>query len=401
MARRWALAFVCLVGCGDNLAPPPEYDRVVEAADVSILYPLPATLDLMIQPSEEAAYGQLYPEPLLPTLIGPVDIGMSYGDLRLVAVRLDPCSARDGCSAEVRAIFQPIVVGADGQLAAADGAVHVFYGMDPPELLAMLKEILVLKKSYGGGVFYDGTLGLQPILVATGLDGDFATGLHAILLEHLGESRIQRFTEQNHQVPADDRWDFYKFDRVGPDLVRQDIETVMGDEQQLTGTHTDPALAGGVVVVAPPLASSELAVVDANRPAAVTDDIRAGFARAIQLQDPTQETSESIDCVQCHLAEGAHRVGTAEYGLSATGAFQSDRSLDYRRDLRAVTNLHMFAYNGRYVSVTQRVANESAATADAMQAELTGASPLRAWPSRSGSIRGSRGDSASPPAPTP
>ena len=42
----------------------------------------------------------------------------------------------------------------------------------------------------------------------------------------------------------------------------------------------------------------------------------------------------------------------------------------YERDLRAITNLHMFAYNGRNVSVTQRVANESAATADAAYVEL-------------------------------
>ncbi|MBV8079723.1 MAG: hypothetical protein JO186_05030, partial [Actinobacteria bacterium] len=77
--------------------------------------------------------------------------------------------------------------------------------------------------------------------------------------------------------------------------------------------------------------------------------------------------SESIDCVSCHLAEGAHYVGTTEYGLAPDGAFRSDRSLAYRRDLLAITNLHIFAYNGRAVSVSQRVANESAVVADAMQ----------------------------------
>ena len=374
MTRSWLSALVCLVGCGDNLEVVADYDRVVGAADVSILYPLPETLDLMIQPSDRAVFGQLFPEALFPTAIGPIDLGMTYGDMRLVALRLDPCSARNTCSAEVRAIYQPVVVGSGGQLTVADGAIHVFYGMPQAELVAFLKQILVLKKSYGDGIDYGSTLGPHPILFATGLDGDFARGLHALVLEHLGESRIERFTEFNHQIPGRDRWDFYLFERVDAELVRQQIATTATDEQQVTGTHTDPQHAGGIAMVSPALESSVVAVVSETRPPDVTDEIRTGFARAVELQDPTKQTSESVDCVSCHLAEGARRVGAAEYGLSTTIAFHSERSLQYRRDLTAVTNLHMFAYVGRNASVTQRVANESAVTADALQ-ELLIASP--------------------------
>ena len=294
--------------------------------------------------------------------------------MRLIALRLDPCSARNICSPEVRAIFQPVVVGPDGVLVVGDGAIHVFYEVPQDELVLLLKQILVLKKSYGEGIPYGSALGPQPILVATGLDGEFARGLHELVLDHLGESRIARFTEQNHQIPVRDRWDFYLFERVDGNLVRQSIATTGADEQQVTGTAADPLLAGGVADVSPTLESPVVAVVDENRPPEVTDEIRAGFARAIQLQDPTKETSESVDCVSCHLGEGARRVGAAEYGLSTTEAFQSDRSLAYQRDLGAVTNLHMFAYDGRYVSVTQRAANESAVTADALQ-RLLMASP--------------------------
>lgn len=374
MLRAWLVTLLCVAGCGDNLVAPPGYGLTVERADVSILYPLPDTLDQLIRPDEQAAFGQLFPERWFPTSIGPVDIGTSYGDMRLIALRLDPCSARKVCSSEVRAIFQPVVLGPDGMPTVADGAIHVFYAMPEDELVAFLKEILALKQKYGGGIDYGRTLGPQPILAATGLDGDFARGLHDLVLEHLGESRIERFTERNHQIPASDRWDFYLFERVGADLVRQPIETTTTQEQQVTGTHTDPMLAGGIAGVSPALDSPVLAVVDENRPPAVTDAIRAGFARAIELQDPTKENSESVDCVSCHLAEGARHVGETEYGLTATDAFHTDRSVAYRRDLRAVTDLHMFAYDGRAVSVMQRVANESAVTADAMQ-QLLRASP--------------------------
>lgn len=367
MLRGWLATLLCLAGCGDNLHPVADYDREVESADVSILYPLPDTIDLLIRPSEEAAFGALFPESLFPTAIGPVDIGTSYGDMRLIALRFDPCSARKTCSPEVRAIFQPVVAGPDGMPTVADGAIHVFYGMPLEELVAFLEQILVMKKSYGEGIPYGSVLGPHPILAATGLDGDFARGLHALVLEHLGESRIERFTEQNHQIPARDRWDFYLFERVDADLVRALIATTTADEQQVTGTPPDPLLAGGIAGVSPTLESPVVAVVDENRLRDVTDEIRTGFARAIRLQDPTKETSESTDCVSCHLAEGARRVGATEYGLSGTDAFQSDRSLQYQRDLRVVTNLHMFAYDGRYVSVSQRVANESTVTANALQ----------------------------------
>jgi hypothetical protein len=359
MATSWCawLAVGLLAGCGDNLHP-------VEAADVSILYPLPDTLDQLVLPSEQGAYGTLFPEALFPTAIGPVDVGITYADMRLIALRLDPCSARKDCNSEVRAIFQPVVE-ADGGPTVADGAIHVFYGLPRAELVTFLDEILALKEQDGAGIAYGSELGPQPILAATGLDGAFARGLHALVLEHLGESRIERFTERNHQIPLQDRWDFYLFDGTG--LARQTIATTTTDEQQVTGTPADPQSAGGVVLVNPVLDSPLIPIVDVNRPAGVTDEIRAGYARALELQDPTKETSESVDCVSCHLAEGARHIGETQYGLAPEDAFASPRSLAYRRDLRAVTDLHIFAYDGRSVSVAQRVANESAVIADAMQ----------------------------------
>ena len=144
MLRSWLATLLCLAGCGDNLHPVADYDRVVESADVSILYPLPDTIDLLIRPSEEAAFGELFPASLFPTAIGPVDIGISYGDMRLIALRFDPCSARNTCSPEVRAIFQPVVAGPGGLPTVADGAIHVFYAMPREELVAFLEQILVM-----------------------------------------------------------------------------------------------------------------------------------------------------------------------------------------------------------------------------------------------------------------
>ena len=249
----------------------------------------------------------------------------------------------------------------------------MFYGLPERELVTLLEELLALRRAHGADVPAGAALGPHPVLAATGLDGAFAQGLRARLLDHLGEARIERFTERNHQIPARDRWDFYLFDRSGDEPVRAEIATTATDEQQVTGTPDLPGAVGGVAAIAPPLDSPVVAVVDELRPAEVTDAIRAGFARAVELEDPGRHTSESIDCVSCHLAESARQLGATTYGLTTTTAFHSARSLAYQRDRAVVTNLHLFAYVGRAVAVSQRVANESAVAADAFERLLRAA----------------------------
>src|SRR5882762_6326218 len=122
------ITIACLVACSTpsaNTAPdgtlaPPDvgpFDHQVAAADVSILYPITTTTDRdqLINPSEAATYGTLLPEGILAgvaTSPFPLDTssGDAYADLRLVAFRLDPCGARGNCAAEVRAVFQPVML---------------------------------------------------------------------------------------------------------------------------------------------------------------------------------------------------------------------------------------------------------------------------------------------------
>ena len=95
-----------------------------------------------------------------------------------------------------------------------------------------------------------------------------------------------------------------------------------------------------------------------------------GFAQAIEAQDPTRHTSEDLDCVSCHVAEGARRVGVELYDLTPTGEFTSARSLAYRRDGKALTDLHAFSYLGAQVSIMRRTSHESAVVADWFQDAL-------------------------------
>jgi len=354
----------------DALGP---FDPQVDAADVSILYPLdPFAKGELVNADETAAYGQLLPENIVPGMPYPLDVdGGSYADLRVVGVRLDPCSARGGCSSEVRVVYQPIVAHTVmGE--AADGAVHVFYAVPADELRYMLEQILALKKAYGAGIAYGDKLGPQPILAATGNSGAYAQGLHAILLAHLGEQRIERVTFLLHVFPDQDAWQFALFERVASAFVARSIINVTSPSQEILGNVAFPDQLGGIEQDAQstPTLPGVAVLASASRPAQATPAVVAGFASAVDAQNPMKHTSEDTDCGSCHLAEGARRAGTQVYGLTPTAPFTSARSLDYVRDSIAVTNFHAFGYLGTSISVMQRTANESALVADRMQAEL-------------------------------
>jgi hypothetical protein len=338
------LCAACSGGAHDTMSPDAlgPFDRRVDAADVSILYPLTSgtSRDDLIRADEMATYGQLLPELVVAGNPYPLDTqGGFYADMRLISLRIDPCSARGGCSPEIRAVYQPILTTAGGTV-AADGAIHVFYAMPADELVVVVEQILALKKAHGAGVAYPVELGPQPVLVATGLSGEYARGLHEVWLSHLGAQRIARVTFMLHIFPDEDAWELVRFDRQGDALVPVAISHTQDAKQLLFGAS------------------------------ALVAEITTAFAQAIDAQDPRTHDSESIDCGSCHLAEGARRVGTDAYGLTVTGGFTSSRSLAYRRDTIAVTNFHAFGYLGTAVSVAQRTANESAVVADRVQSAL-------------------------------
>lgn len=372
------IASLLLAACGgggDDTGPPGPFDREVAAADVSILYPLTAAtaVDDLIAAGARGAYGELVPTTLAgstPALDLAGQIGATYAELRLVALRLDPCSARATCSPEVRAIFQPVAV-RDGQTAAADAALHVFYAVPDAELLRLLEEILALKKAHGDAVDYGETLSIQPILAATGLRGPFALGLERALLAHLGASRIERVTAMAHLFFDNDAWSFASFDRLGDRFAPATIVDTAETMQLINGTSADDAEIGGLFDSTPTPSLPQLgALAMSSRPDQSTAAMATGFVQAIAAQDPARHTSEDTDCVSCHVAEGARRAGIEHYGFEPSGDVTSARSLAYRRDGKALTNLHAFSYLGTQVSIMRRVSNESAVVADWFEAAL-------------------------------
>lgn len=375
-------------------APMAPFTAVVETTDVSILYPMPAegASNAFVRPVDAGDHGVLFPAAAFASIVknDRLDQTLSapttgYADLALIGVRLDPCSARQGparCTTEVRAVFQPIytksAVSEDGDktlgAAANDGAVHVIYDLAEAELVILMKQILTLKRANGN--LASKTLEPHPILSSQGLDGAFATGLKAILLEHLGADRIARVTVFDHNLdPDSDGWTFSTFDRDGK-LTAKKIPTLTLEAQTVGGSR---AVAGPLKDTTA-FTFNEAAVSDKieallrDRPGPnepeVTTKITPAYEAALRIQNPNLHNAETVDCASCHLAEGARLVGEAVYGLTSPLAFTHARSLAYRSERLSITNLHAFGYLHRKVSIMQRTANESVLAAEAMEQKV-------------------------------
>lgn len=374
--------------------PLGPYTGLVATTDVSILYPLPLKAHAadLVRASVVGAHGALLPPSVFETVhpSGPLDgvSGVSgYGSIGLVSLRLDPCSARGSagapgaCRSEVRLVFQELYDKVPGEAgdpfagpAASDGALHVVYDVEEAELLVMLKQILTLKKA-------NGDVGLQllaphPILAEQGLSGAFAQGLRDIVLEHVGADRIARVTFFDHRNTEIDDWTFGVFERATPvfPLLAATIPTTDSTTQTFSGSGTGGPIAQSFAETAQtvPAADSLAPLLGGSRPTPGSPQVatlQPSFDAALRLENPNLRNAETTDCVSCHQAEGARRIGEI-YSLSKASAFKHSRSLGRVDERTSVTNVHAFGYLHRQVSIMQRTANESVIVAERMAASL-------------------------------
>jgi len=360
--------------------PLGPFTNRVDTTDVSILYPLVGAERSVnrLRASDGGSLGPLLPRAAFEKVVGRTSLDFAapagYDDLALVGVRLDPCPQRIACMAEIRAVFQGLSRGSKGESVAADGGVHVLYRLPDAELFDALREILTAKRANGD--VGDSTLGPHPILVAQGVDGDFGARLRAIVLRHVGEARIHRITAFDHNFHLDgDGWTFTFVDKKGQDYVPGTVVGTTTESQTVGGSSAFEPLAESSAFTLPGPSTKDPVepLVTGQRPAVGSPEAASllpAFEAALRVENPDMHDAESTDCANCHLAEGAHRVGASMYGFTAKSLFAAGNVVPRIDQRTSVTNLHAFGYLGQQVSVTQRTANESFAIAAAMQRRL-------------------------------
>jgi hypothetical protein len=354
--------------------------------DMTIVVPLAKTqaeADAFLTATSPGVGGPLLPKPLYtavfpdPTNSGGIgaDVQMFYANLRVVAIRFDPCFAQIGpitdiakCDNQIRVIFQSLTFDSGGN--AVDGAVHAFYRLEHEDLLAAVREVIALRKAQGQTRSM-GPLAPHPLLVAQGDDGAFAQGLAQIVLKYCGSSNLIRFTHfQSSNLQT--VWGFSGFDIADGKTTPMMIPTVSTTSVSFFAGFAAP-IAGGFT---PETTSTDDVAVLANitnAKAASATATHAAFDASLRIENPNFHSPNTIDCASCHVAEAARDlIGEDVLAISETGnanAFKADPNWVSARSMKETTsprtqtdglNVHMLSYKFNELMIGQRVINETA-----------------------------------------
>lgn len=390
----------------DTQEAPLNENKALGMTDVTILYPVPKTIDFMddmLGPTSEIDQGELLPADVfaqLATIPAPQmltfdgktidpqkplfnDWADSFPLLRVVGIRLDPCFGGTptglGASDCMNTIRLTLQFFNNGMNTVLDGrtAIHLFYKISRADFTALAQGMLELRKASGLPLqkgLMGTTRGVHPTLAAEGLRGAYATGLKNLILKYAGERTLTQiaFCVQDRGAVlngyyngnvADSRWVFGRFEYRAGSLYPLDIaSTSYTGLQTVDSAPFNPNRDLVVVSPAPVVQDSFLQFFNRKpEPDGKLDPAKLERARkgSFALQNPTKYTAKNADCASCHMAkqvEPNHKSDPNDY-----------KSYTYRLDHThdAVGPFRMFGYDsGNQPVVATRVVNETAVVLD-------------------------------------
>jgi hypothetical protein len=402
-------------GSGPNLAADGSVP--VTMNDVSILFPLPTTkadVDNLLAATATGDRGPLLPDPLylstgmIQGSTTPIDdAGFSlaaYGDLRVVAARLDPCFASTdpdphgvGCMAQLRLIFQQVtwtVNGADANAEAFDSALHAFYSLTRSELYALARALVDLRVANTHGDVL-GPLAPHPIMVRQGLGGTMSKGVQKLIVQYAGGQNLVRLAQLSSNIGGvsfpPGSWTLTAFDVPdgGTTATPRSIPALATSADG--GPVTSQALVEGeFLAVGPPeggqnifsvdflpqpTGTDSFAILDNDRPDSLSPSMsQAALDNLVRVENPADDTVNTIDCGSCHVVTQTEQyIGmpvfsfddtTSPFAFSPDGTFVTSADMAVPPPTNGLLNIHAFSYFNQTPGINRRVANETAAVVE-------------------------------------
>ena len=376
---------------GTESADVKRTASTVQMNDVSELYPLATSSDDIgnyLSPTSSGAGGEMLPAKIfdaIATQVQGINGAPQIDDLKVVAMRMDPCFAQIGpmtssttCTHLIRLVYQivtPSTASTSTPVTVGDSGFHVFYELSADDWDAALKEVIALRVANSDGTDL-GALAVHPIMKKQGLSGAYAQGLNAIIQKYAGAGNITKITGFLGVFSQHTSWNFAQSNVADGKPTAQPIPSLAGNLEEQTvslGTAPTDLIQLGFQPtttqdnVQPLLVGTVQDDTDANR--------QAAFDSALRVENPNFNSPNTIDCASCHTAEIARQlVGQDFFKLSTTGdanAFVPNSKYVTKTDVKAsylakqpnglAVNLHAFSYDGTAPMIIQRVINETAA----------------------------------------
>lgn len=394
------LLLLIVASCGGNTSSrlfdsssKPGFD----VNDVSILWPLPEKRENLTQLISLDGTGILSKENfdrLLNIAVFEDDPGYEFWRIKywyIIGLRFDPCAkvlpSDATCDIELRLIAQPMMHFSDSAL-ASDNALHLIYRLSEEQGRQVAKKLYELKTKNTAVSTNGVPLNIHPIMAAEGLEGEFAQGIQALVMEYAREGNIKEATAMLRLNSND--WRFARsLPNAAHELVTAPIPFVDNQTQTLFGERRKERQPGIFNEIRPAAKAG-----DSLHKAVDSDEAIGGFFKlpvaeqeslmqsALRIDNPSIHTPSTIDCVSCHMASRVlTRVKGREYLYKDDGNVDryvspmpmTMENITPSNELVMGYTVRGFGYglfDARGAVLSQRVINDSARVASYLNAHF-------------------------------
>lgn len=303
---------------------------------------------------------------------------------RLMTVRIDNCFPLPtplACQKQIRMIWQPLKATSTG-VTTIDAAFHSFYVLTDEEFSKLTSDLKAWKKKFQT-VEIDNAKAALDIHPFWKKDLDASPSLlefNTLMSKYAGEKNLSRVTVMVLRR-MNDVWGFLGAEVVDGKLVTGAIPRLDGKTSQMFFNQLNnvKGYTGAGIAQPPVLPDSNLGgfVQQATTSGAFTEaEAIANLQSAYAIENPNLFNPESMDCVNCHIAQAAREYlseklpATVDQNLFSAYKFtNANYNLENKStQVFNTTQLRGVGYFGVDLAISQRVINESALVAEWLSA---------------------------------
>lgn len=351
--------------------------------DVSYLMPLPVRIgeNKLLSLDMPGKGGALLPSKFLGTLppLSPVHTEEEIKNtLRVIAVRIDPCfplPTPQSCQKQMRLVWQPIEPGRRDQPQTVDAALHSFYVLTDAEFDTLLQDIGEWKNKYQ--VKTQGLpLQIHPAWAREKDQSAALSDFNQIVRKYAGAANLSRVTAMVVRG-AGDMWAFQGFSVKNGKLELLKIPRLDRSAQAFINfaVPSDHFERGQISPEPNSPDSVNQVIRDSQRfQSGMEDILRKDLAGSLRIENPTVYNPENMDCVSCHVAQAAREwIGRNRADIGIDNIWNANAYMNARYNLKNTSPIlantqviRAFGYFGPDMAISQRIINESAEVADAV-----------------------------------
>ena len=309
--------------------------------------------------------------------------------MRVMSLRIDPCfplPTPQSCQKQIRMVWQPIVLGRNYTVTTVDAALHSFYVLDENQFKLLMTDLQNWKKQFAVNTE---NLPLQ-IHPAWKVDGDRAASLIAFNQLILKYARLENLTRVTSMLlrGSSDILIFSALD-IKDGHIKQNSIPRLGDgeafqnfvNRSIQGQQFDRAQ----MKPAPKDSADDFNFFIGNIlfGQLTEKQLQESMQTALRIENPKFFNPETMDCVNCHVAQPVREWLMSENKNLMNPIDYSNQvnQWEYKNKKYNLDNisfrklntqqLRALGYMGTDLAISQRTINESAEVAEALNNYLT------------------------------